>query len=88
MSAQETTSTVWVAKADESRQCEKDSGVSLEKMASQLKGIPVISKQKKMDGKMHIQLCGSPTGMMNAYEIPVGYLEQAIKLGFKKFEAP
>ncbi|MGE3683178.1 MAG: hypothetical protein AB7G93_15755 [Bdellovibrionales bacterium] len=57
--------------------------VPLESMAQELKGIPILSSKKKMDGLMHIQVCGSTTGMANVYEIPAKYVKKAETKGFK-----
>lgn len=76
---------VFVYKYDNSVQCQAGKGVSLEKMAVELKGIPILSQKKKPDGLMHIQVCGSATGMANVYEIPLVQLKAAEMLGFKKW---
>lgn len=76
---------IFVAKPDGSLQCKKGQEVSLEKMKEELKDIEVFSMQKKQDGLMHIQLCGSPTGMHNLYEISAKDLPAAEKLKFKKW---
>ena len=76
---------IFVAKPDGSLQCKKDKGVTLEKMKADLKGIEVFSMEKKQDGLMHIQLCGSPTGMHNLFEISAKDLPAAEKQKFKKW---
>ena len=76
---------VLVYKYDGSLQCGMGKAVSLDKMAQELGGIPIHSSQKKQDGLMHIQVCGSITGMANVYEIPVANLKQAEGKGFKKW---
>ena len=75
----------FVFKYDGSLQCGMGQKISAKEMAKQLtrKNIPVISSQNKPDGLMHIQVCGSPTGQANVYEIPAAKLEEAQKLGFK-----
>ncbi len=75
--------TVLVAKEDGSLQC-GSKGISTEEMEKQLKGIKVLSRDKHADGKMHIQVCGSRTGMVNVYEIPASSLSEAESRGFKK----
>ena len=75
--------TVLVSKADGSLQC-GSKGLSTEEMEKQLKGIKILSRDKRPDGKMHIQVCGSPTGTVNVYEIPVSSLSEAETRGFKK----
>ncbi len=76
---------IMIFKYDGSQQCKPGSGVSVEKMAKELKGIQIYSSLKKSDGLMHIQVCGSMTGMANVYEISSENLTQAEKLGFKKW---
>lgn len=77
--------TVVVYKADGSLQCAMGKPVSVEAMEAQLSGIQVVAREKKSDGMMHIQVCGSPTGMMNTYTIPTSRLSDAEKRGFKKW---
>jgi hypothetical protein len=78
---------VRVYKADGSRQCEKfKKAISLETMERELAGISVYAREKRSDGLMHIQICGSPTGMINLYEIDSGFLKQAEQRGFKRLE--
>lgn len=74
-----------VYKYDGSLQCQPGKGVSVDKMAEELKGIAVFSKQKKADGLMHIQVCGSGTGKANVYEILEKDFAKAEKLGFKRW---
>jgi hypothetical protein len=81
--------TVFVYKPDGSLQCGAAKGLAaLEMEKKELRGIKVISRDKRPDGLMHIQVCGSPTGMINVYEIPSASLAEAEKRGFKKLEAP
>ncbi len=77
-------SSVFVYKPDGSLQCGTAKGVSLEEMEKQLRGIPVLSRDKRPDGKMHIQVCGSPTGIINVFEINESTLKEAEARGFKK----
>jgi len=76
---------IFVSKPDGSRQCQKGKGITVEKMQDELKGIQIFSAVKKQDGLMHVQLCGSPTGMHNLYEIATKDLPAAEKLKFKKW---
>lgn len=78
-------SRIFIYKYDGSQQCKGNTGISLEKMSEELKGIPILSQKKKKDGLMHIQVCGSPTGTANVYEISEKNLEKAEKAGFKKW---
>lgn len=76
---------VFVSQPDGSLQCGMNPGISLTEMEKQLVGIKVYSREKKPDGKMHIQVCGSPTGILNVYEIPEASLAEAERRGFRKF---
>lgn len=82
------TGNVFVFKADGSQQCGMGKAISVQDMEKELKGIRVFSREKKPDGLMHIQVCGSPTGIINVYEISVNDLSKAVELGFKKLERP
>jgi hypothetical protein len=75
-----------IYKADGSRQCEKKSGIPLDIMERELAGIVVKSRDKRNDGLMHVQVCGSPSGMINVYEINAEFLKQAEQRGFKRLE--
>jgi hypothetical protein len=77
---------VFVYKADGSLQCNMAKGIAPEEMEKELGGIQVFSRATRADGKMHIQVCGSPTGQVNVFEIPSSSLKDAEKRGFKKFE--
>lgn len=79
-------SRVFVYKPDGSLQCGMGKGIPPEEMEKELEGIKVYSRENRPDGKMHIQVCGSPTGQVNVYEIPASSLKEAEKRGFKKFE--
>ena len=74
---------VFVFKYDGSLQCDMGKPVSLKDMRAELKGIPVYSMEKRHDGQMHIQVCGSITGEANVYEIAEKDLKEAEKRGFK-----
>lgn len=78
--------TVLVAKPDGSLQCSTKKGMSPEEMEKQLSGIKVLSREKRPDGLMHIQICGHPTGMVNVYEILASSLQEAESRGFKRFD--
>tara|TARA_B100001248_G_C27163827_1_gene354744 strand:+ start:225 stop:605 length:381 start_codon:yes stop_codon:yes gene_type:complete len=75
--------TIKVFKADGSRQCEKDSGVSLDVMSKQLGPIKIYSSKKQHDGLMHASVCGGITGYVNVYEIDASQLKSAEDSGFK-----
>lgn len=76
---------VFVYKYDGSLQCGMGKAIPLETMAKELQGIPILSSVKKRDGLMHIQVCGSITGMANVYEINSKNLRAAEAKGFKKW---
>jgi hypothetical protein len=79
------TQRVFVYKPDGSQQCGMGEKMDLIDMKKQLGKIEVFSQESKHDGMMRIQVCGQPTGQCNVYEIAQKDLEQAIKLGFKKW---
>ncbi len=83
--ASSTTERVKVYKADGSLQCGQGKAVPLAEMQKQLKTIKVYSSANKNDGMMRIQVCGSPTGNNNVYEIDRKDLEAALKAGFKEW---
>lgn len=74
---------VRIFKYDGSLQCGQGKAISVEAMARELKGIKIFSMEKKNDGLMHIQVCGSITGMANVYEIAEKDLPKAEKLDFR-----
>lgn len=76
---------IFVYKYDGSLQCKAGKGESVESMAKELKGLRIFSSEKKSDGLMHIQVCGSITGKANVYEIESKNLKAAQRLGFKKW---
>lgn len=79
--------TVKVYKPDGSLQCGMGKAISLSDMQKDLKDIAVKSSYNKNDGMMRIQVCGSPTGNCNVFEIDKENLEKAIKMGFKEWTA-
>ena len=76
---------VKVYKFDGSLQCGQGKKISLADMQKDLGTIKVYSSVNKNDGMMRIQLCGSPTGNANVYEIDRTNLEAALKAGFKEW---
>lgn len=76
---------VKVYKPDGSLQCGQGKAVPVADMQKDLKDIKVFSSFNKNDGMMRIQVCGSPTGNSNVYEIERKNLEAAVKLGFKEW---
>ncbi len=81
------TDKVKVYKADGSLQCGQGKKIDLYEMQKGLGTIKVYSSENKNDGMMRIQLCGTPTGNSNVYEIDRKDLEAALKLGFKEWTA-
>lgn len=77
--------TVRVYRYDGTLQCGMGKRVSIEDMQKELKDIPVLSSAHLNDGLMRIQLCGSPTGDANVYEIEETHLEKAKSLGFREW---
>ena len=76
---------VFVFKYDGSKQCGVGKAIPLKVMAKQLKGIKIFSKENKMDGLMHSQVCGAATGRANVYEISKDDLEKAQAKGFEEW---
>lgn len=83
---QERQDAVWITKADGSKSCEKDSGQSTEQGGEELKKaqVKILESKKGSDGKMRVQMCGVPSGSVNAYKILKADLPKAIALGFKE----
>lgn len=79
------TNRVKVFKYDGSLQCGQGKKIAPADMQKDLKGIEVFSSSNQNDGMMRIQLCGSPTGNANVYEIDRKDFEAALKLGFKEW---
>ncbi|MEY4615999.1 MAG: hypothetical protein RJB66_959 [Pseudomonadota bacterium] len=77
--------TVRVYRYDGTLQCGMGKRISVEEMQKDLKDIPVISTAHLNDGLMRIQLCGSPTGDANVFEIEELYLEKAKSFGFREW---
>ena len=76
---------VRVYKPDGSLQCGQGRAVPLTEMEKDLNGIKTYSSINKNDGMMRIQVCGSPTGNCNIYEIDRKDLGAALKNGFKEW---
>lgn len=76
---------VRVYKPDGSLQCGQGRAIPLNEMEKDLKGIKTYSSINKNDGMMRIQVCGSPTGNHNIYEIDRKDLAAALKAGFKEW---
>ena len=76
---------VFVFKDDGSKQCGMGKTIPLKVMARELKGIKIYSQENKMDGLMHIQVCGAATGRANVYEISKDNLGKAKAKGFTEW---
>lgn len=86
---QESIGNIVVGKPDGSLQCGQGVGVSLENMAKRdLGGVKIIASEKKNDGLMRIQACGTPTGMLNTYTIDHKDLRKAQSSGFTVLKTP
>jgi hypothetical protein len=77
---------VLVYKYDGTRQCGEGQEITLDAMSRQLRDIKIISMSKKYDGMMRIQVCGSPTGHANVYEILEKDLAKAKSYGFQPWK--
>lgn len=77
------TKKVLIFKPDGSLQCGMGQAITPEVMQKELGDIKVFKAENRSDGLMHIQACGSATGMINVYEIQQGDLDEALKKGFK-----
>ena len=77
---------VTVYKADGSLQCGMGEAVALTVMKKELGSIKVFNSYKRSDGMMRIQLCGSPTGNCNFYEIDQKDLTAALAAGFLEWK--
>lgn len=62
---------VWIIKADGTLQCGLGKEISLETMKKELErlGPKVLDMEKRHDGNFRPQVCGHPTGNVNAYKI-------------------
>jgi hypothetical protein len=81
-------SRVWVYKYDQSKQCQKTAGLSLESMALELKeiNVSVFESKKEYDGLMRIQACGAFTGLANKYLIKKEDLDKVTNRGFLQWD--
>jgi hypothetical protein len=77
------TEKIKVFKYDGSLQCETGKAISLAEMQKELQGIEVFGSENKSDGLMRIQVCGSPTGRANVYEINKKDLQTVLDKGFR-----
>lgn len=84
--SQSQANSIWVSRADGGQSCSPGSGQSLDEGAALLRKskVRVLDSRKGNDGKMHIQVCGAPTGSANSYLIPREDIAQAVAQGFKE----
>lgn len=83
-----TRSKVWVYKYDQSKQCQKTEGVSLDVMAKELAEhkIYVHESKKEYDGLMRVQVCGAYTGLANLFLINISDIDKALAQGFQQWD--
>jgi hypothetical protein len=76
---------VIVYKDSGQKQCDKNAGIKIEKLKALLEKnkINVLESHTQNDGKIHMQVCGSPAGMLHTFTIETKYLKKARKLGFQ-----
>jgi hypothetical protein len=72
-----------IGKSDQSLQCGYNIGMPITQMAQELEGIQILRTEKRHDGLMRLQSCGSPTGMMNVYFIYRKDVKKSVRLGYK-----
>ncbi len=72
-----------IGKSDQSLQCGYNIGMTITQMAQELEGIQILRTEKRHDGLMRLQSCGSPTGMMNVYFIYRKDVKKSVRLGYK-----
>jgi hypothetical protein len=84
------TKTSVIYKYDGTLMCGEGKEIKLDEMSKELTraGISIVSQKKATDGLMHMQLCGSITGSVNAYEISSSDLQKALDLGFAYLVTP
>lgn len=81
-----TTKNILVYKYDGTKQCGEGQEITLDAMSRQLRDIKIVSMSKKHDGMMRIQVCGSPTGHANVYEISENDSGKAKSYGFQPWK--
>lgn len=80
------TDAIWIERMDGEKSCEHGTAQSLAEGANELKnvGVQVFDSLKGSDGKMRVQMCGTPTGKSNRYRIRKADLEKARSIGFQE----
>lgn len=86
--ATSTKSKVWVYKYDQSKQCQRTEGISLELMTKELADhkIYVHESKKEYDGLMRVQVCGAYTGLANLFLINISDIDKALAQGFQQWD--
>ncbi|MDZ4676216.1 MAG: hypothetical protein SGI74_01800 [Oligoflexia bacterium] len=71
-------------------QCGAGKAIPIEDMQHTLttNKITIYESKTRLDGLMHIALCGSPTGKIHVFTIAQQDLKKAQKLGFKELKKP
>lgn len=74
-----------VYRTDGSKQCEPNSGISLEKAKKELEAlkITVFFEASTKDGGMHATVCGGATGNIHVFQILDSDFEAAKKKGYQ-----
>lgn len=83
-----TSSKVWVYKYDQSKQCDKTEGTTIEVMMKDFKdmAVTVYESKKEYDGLMRIQACGAYTGLANLFLIEKEDLAKVTNRGFQQWD--
>lgn len=86
----EPTDQVEVYRYTGSIQCQPGSGISLSHMQLILEreGISVYGARQGSDGRMRVAKCGAPSGQIYIFLIDADRQEQALALGWKKYNGP
>lgn len=81
--------TTLVFKNKQSVQCQPDSGISLQDMATELAdaGVAVHCSAVGYDGNMYPSMCGAADGKINVYKINIDDVSAAEDLGFSLLES-
>jgi hypothetical protein len=79
---------LFIARAEGSKQCTAGSGETIDQMAEDLIDIKIFSKETRSDGKVHMALCGAPTGRIHVFEISETDRAAALSRGFTEYKKP
>lgn len=80
----------WYARPDGSLQCQPETRKPEFRVQAELKKakIKVLEFKRITDGKFRIQVCGSPTGILDAVRADPSQEKALKKLGFRKQTVP